>query len=99
MTECHKELLQCVDKPVSIITNDGRTIVGTLKGLDQKLNVILEECHERIFSKEAGVEQVTLGLYIVRGDNIAIVGELDEETDGTTEWVKIKADPLKHIVH
>lgn len=58
MTECHKELLQCVDKPVSIITNDGRNIVGTLKGLDQKLNIILEECHERIFSKEAGVEQV-----------------------------------------
>lgn len=58
MTECHKELSTLIDSPVSIITNDGRNIIGTLKGLDQKLNVILEECYERVFSKEAGVEQV-----------------------------------------
>jgi U6 snRNA-associated Sm-like protein LSm8 len=99
MTECHKELQLLVNKHVSVITNDGRNIVGTLKGLDQKLNIILEECHERVFSAEAGVEQVTLGLYIVRGDNIAIVGELDEEMDGSTDWTQIRADPLKHIVH
>ena len=59
MTECHKELQGLIDSPVSIITNDGRNIVGTLKGLDQKLNIILEDCYERVFSKEAGVEQVT----------------------------------------
>eukprot|EP00286_Rhodomonas_abbreviata_P026040 CAMPEP_0181294006 /NCGR_PEP_ID=MMETSP1101-20121128/3367_1 /TAXON_ID=46948 /ORGANISM="Rhodomonas abbreviata, Strain Caron Lab Isolate" /LENGTH=86 /DNA_ID=CAMNT_0023398629 /DNA_START=420 /DNA_END=677 /DNA_ORIENTATION=- len=86
MTECHKELQALVDSPVSIITNDGRNILGTLKGLDQKLNVILEDCYERVFSKEAGVEQVQLGLYIVRGDNMAIVGEVDVETDTATDW-------------
>ena len=68
-----------VNKVVQIITNDGRVIVGVLKGFDQTTNVILEECHERVFSTDAGVEQVVLGLYIVRGDNIAIVGEVDEE--------------------
>mmetsp|Transcript_496 Transcript_496/g.1055 ORF Transcript_496/g.1055 Transcript_496/m.1055 type:complete len:100 (-) Transcript_496:96-395(-) len=99
MTECHKELQGLIDSPVSIITNDGRNIVGTLKGLDQKLNVILEDCYERVFSKESGVEQVQLGLYIVRGDNMAIVGELDQEVDGQVDWTKKRADPLKHIVH
>ncbi|EKX50868.1 hypothetical protein GUITHDRAFT_157257 [Guillardia theta CCMP2712] len=94
-----KKLSSLIDSPVSIITNDGRNIIGTLKGLDQKLNVILEECYERVFSKEAGVEQVTLGLYIVRGDNIAIVGEVDEHKDSGTDWTSIKAEPLKHIVH
>lgn len=88
-----------VDHQVSVVTNDGRTIVGELKGLDQKLNVILEQCHERIFSSDAGMEQVPLGLYIVRGDNIAIVGELDEETDQSTDWKTVMAEPLKHIVH
>ena len=43
--------------------------------------------------------QVTLGLYIIRGDNIAIVGEVDEQIDGATDWSKKKAEPLKHIVH
>jgi len=99
MTECHKELQQLMDSQVSVVTNDGRTMFGTLKGLDQKLNVILEECKERVFSKEEGVEEVTLGLYIIRGDNIAIVGEVDEQVDGATDWSKTKAEPLKHIVH
>jgi U6 snRNA-associated Sm-like protein LSm8 len=58
MTECHKELQSLVNSQVSVITNDGRTILGTLKGLDQKLNIILEESVERVFSKDAGVEQV-----------------------------------------
>lgn len=88
-----------LDHQVSVVTNDGRTIVGELKGLDQKLNVILEQCHERIFSSDAGVEKVPLGLYIVRGDNIAIVGEIDEEADQQADWKNIMAEPLKHIVH
>lgn len=58
MTECHKELQQLMDSTVSVVTNDGRTMFGTLKGLDQKLNLILEECKERVFSKEEGVEEV-----------------------------------------
>ena len=58
MTECHKELQQLMDSQVSVVTNDGRTMFGTLKGLDQKLNVILEECKERVFSKDEGVEEV-----------------------------------------
>ena len=59
-----------VDKTVQIITHDGRVIVGLLKGFDQSTNVILDECHERVFSAGSGVEQVVLGLYIVRGDNM-----------------------------
>jgi small nuclear ribonucleoprotein (snRNP)-like protein len=47
-----------VDKVVQVVTNDGRNIVGLLKGFDQTTNVILDECHERVFSSSAGVEQV-----------------------------------------
>ena len=43
---------------------------GTLKGFDQTINLILDESHERVFSSSQGVEQVILGLYIVRGDNV-----------------------------
>ncbi len=46
-----------VDKVVQVITNDGRNIVGLLKGFDQTTNVILDECHERVYSTAAGVEQ------------------------------------------
>ena len=43
---------------------------GTLKGFDQTINLILDESHERVFSTSQGMEQVILGLYIVRGDNV-----------------------------
>merc|ERR1712021_226252 len=88
-----------VDKVVQVITNDGRNIVGLLKGFDQTTNVILDECHERVFSTTAGVEQVMLGLYIVRGDNIALVGEVDEEIDAEIDLAMLKAEPLKAVVH
>lgn len=47
-----------VNRTVSIITADGRNFVGTLKGFDQTINLILDDTHERVFSSTQGVEQV-----------------------------------------
>ena len=55
---------------ISVITSDGRNIIGNLKGFDQLTNLILEQSHERVFSEDKGVEQNVLGLYIIRGDNM-----------------------------
>jgi len=79
---------------VSVITADGRNIVGTLKGFDQNINLILNECHERVYSLSRGVEKVVLGLYVIRGDNVALVGELDEELDADLDKKTIRAEPL-----
>lgn len=43
---------------------------GELKGFDQTTNVILSHSSERVYSLDEGVEEVELGLYVVRGDNI-----------------------------
>uniref|UniRef100_A0A0M3IS05 U6 snRNA-associated Sm-like protein LSm8 n=1 Tax=Ascaris lumbricoides TaxID=6252 RepID=A0A0M3IS05_ASCLU len=59
-----------MNKVISVITGDGRNIVGLMKGFDQTINLVLEDSHERVFSEDAGVEQIPLGLYIVRGDNV-----------------------------
>jgi len=45
-------------------------VQGTLKGFDQTINLILDDSFERVYSSGQGVEQVVLGLYIVRGDNV-----------------------------
>ena len=60
----------CNAESITVITCDGRNLVGNLRGYDQTTNVVLDECHERVFSPDAGVEQVVLGLYIIRGDNM-----------------------------
>ena len=84
---------------VAVVTQDGRMIVGTLKGFDQTANLILDESHERVFSSDAGVQQVVLGLYIIRGDNIAVVGEIDDEIDSSLEMSAIKARPFNSVVY
>ncbi|XP_065909353.1 U6 snRNA-associated Sm-like protein LSm8 [Dysidea avara] len=88
-----------VNHTVSVVTSDGRVIVGILKGCDQTVNLILENSHERVYSSSAGVEKVPLGLYIIRGDNIAVVGEIDEEMEHEMRFSDIKAEPLNPVVH
>mmetsp|Transcript_5949 Transcript_5949/g.17695 ORF Transcript_5949/g.17695 Transcript_5949/m.17695 type:complete len:101 (+) Transcript_5949:40-342(+) len=93
------DLQSYVGRPVHVITSDGRNILGVLKGFDQKTNVVLEGSHERVFSEDAPVEQVPLGLYVVRGDNIALIGEVDEELDADVDLAALYAQPLKAVVH
>ncbi|XP_076959466.1 sm-like protein LSM8 [Bidens hawaiensis] len=88
-----------VDQFISVITNDGRNIVGILKGFDQATNIILDESHERVYSTKEGVQQHVLGLYIIRGDNICIIGELDEELDASLDLSEVRAQPLKPVIH
>ncbi len=40
-----------------------------------------------------------LGLYIIRGDNVAILGEMDEEKDSSIDLSKVKGHPIKAVVH
>lgn len=87
----HRALLaDYVNRRVTVITNDGRNIVGIMRGFDQVCNVILEQSLERLFMKDNPVQIVPLGLYIIRGDNIAIVGDVDAEKDDKMEWEKVK---------
>mmetsp|Transcript_16671 Transcript_16671/g.22982 ORF Transcript_16671/g.22982 Transcript_16671/m.22982 type:complete len:100 (-) Transcript_16671:298-597(-) len=88
-----------VDTTISVITNDGRNIVGVLRGFDQTTNLILDECHERVYSTKVGVEMLALGLYVIRGDNVAVVGELEDESDSQIDFNAIRAPPLKPITH
>ncbi|KAM0747481.1 LSM-domain-containing protein [Meredithblackwellia eburnea MCA 4105] len=88
-----------VDKQVLVITQDGRTILGELKGFDQTTNVILSKSVERVYSLDEGVREEELGLYVVRGDNITLIGEFDEERDKEVDLESIRAEPIGEIIH
>ena len=88
-----------LNKAVSVITSDGRNIVGELRGFDKNVNIVLDKSHERVFSTDKGVVKKPLGGFVVRGDNIVLVGLLDEEEDVNKDFSKIKAPPLKPVVH
>ena len=72
---------------------------GLLKGFDQTTNLVLQEAHERVFSSDDGVKLEALGLTVLRGDNIAIIGELDRERDALVDLTAVRAEPLAPVVH
>lgn len=63
------------------------------------INLIIVDTFERIFSPTSGMEQISLGLKIVRGDNVAIIGLIDEGIEQDIDYSKIKGEPIKEVVH
>ena len=57
----------------------------------------MEKAKERIYSLDKGVVQTDL-VYVIRGDNIAVAGEMDDDEDAKIDLVE-SAAPLKEVVH
>ncbi|KAJ2910445.1 hypothetical protein GGI21_000870, partial [Coemansia aciculifera] len=89
------QLQSYVHCKVAVVMNDGRLVVGILRGLDQTTNIIMQSCQERIFSVDEPVEVVDLGLYMIRGDNIAIIGLIDEDADAALDLESLRGKPLQ----
>lgn len=43
-----------------------------MAGYDQKSNVVLSDSKERVYSMDEGVEEIPLGLYLVKGDQMYV---------------------------
>ncbi len=43
------------------------------------------------------MEELSLGLYVIRGDNIGLVGLLDAEVDAEIDWPQVLAEPIAPI--
>lgn len=95
-------LAQYMDKKVTIITADSRTLIGTLISADNQTNLVLQNAVERVIRPAEDPEpsmEVPLGLYIVRGDNVCLVGVVDEELDNSIDWTAVKGDAIGGIKH
>ncbi|KAJ5161538.1 hypothetical protein N7492_006930 [Penicillium capsulatum] len=91
-------LQQYIDKKVLIITVDGRTLLGKLLSTDQTTNLILTETVERIIRTPEDDEpssQIEHGLYLIRGDNVVVCGEVDEKIDADIDWAKVKGEVIR----
>eukprot|EP00168_Porphyra_purpurea_P002202 TRINITY_DN1256_c0_g1_i13.p2 TRINITY_DN1256_c0_g1~~TRINITY_DN1256_c0_g1_i13.p2 ORF type:complete len:128 (-),score=38.35 TRINITY_DN1256_c0_g1_i13:323-706(-) len=86
---------------VVVLTSDGRCVKGILRGFDQVQNLVLEHTVEVVYppaSAEGGnVEEMTHGLMVLRGDNVAVVGlarETEEKSDAPRGGVAMP--PITH---
>lgn len=75
-------------------------MVGPL--ISNAISQVLQNAVERVIrpveDPEPSVE-VPLGLYIVRGDNVCLVGVVDEELDNSIDWTAVKGAPIGGIKH
>lgn len=71
-----------------VLLRDGRTLIGYLRAVDQFANLVLHKTIERI---HVGTEygDIPRGIFIIRGENVVLLGEIDRE--------KEKNLPLKEI--
>ncbi|KAG1693256.1 hypothetical protein DVH05_023721 [Phytophthora capsici] len=76
----NSSLIQQLDKQVLMVLRDGRHLVGYLRSFDQYSNIILEDTFERHVAGGLFCD-IELGLNIIRGDNIVLLGELDNDKE------------------
>ncbi|OII77558.1 LSM domain-containing protein [Cryptosporidium andersoni] len=73
-------LLTFSERLVSVLTTDGKVYIGSLKGYDQLTNIILAKCREKVYEANSKViKYIELGLFLIRGDSIALIGEIESE--------------------
>ncbi|KAL0482856.1 U6 snRNA-associated Sm-like protein LSm8 [Acrasis kona] len=80
---------ELVNKTVSVVTSDGRNMMGILQGFDQTSNIILTQCTQNVYIPgQRELEQIPLGSYIIRGTSVTFIGEVDQE-----KFLSLKIDP------
>lgn len=70
------QLLDLTDKKLVLVLRDGRKLIGVLRSWDQFANLVLQDTVERIYSGNMYAEE-HVGLYLVRGENVLLLGEID----------------------
>ncbi|KAI9337749.1 Sm-like ribonucleoprotein [Obelidium mucronatum] len=73
-------LVDCVDKKLLVILRDGRKLIGFLRSYDQFANLVLQDTMERMYHNDTYGEEYR-GMFVVRGENVVLLGELDEERE------------------
>ncbi|KAL8786854.1 MAG: hypothetical protein Q9195_008011 [Heterodermia aff. obscurata] len=71
------DLTKYMDKQITVKFNGGREVVGTLKGYDQLMNLVLDEVQETLRDDEGNESTRPLGLIVARGTLLVLVSPVD----------------------
>ncbi|KAI1494461.1 hypothetical protein F5X96DRAFT_617025 [Biscogniauxia mediterranea] len=87
------QLLDLTDKKLLLCLRDGRKLTGILRSWDQFANLVLQSTVERIYATTSephdpqpkGLYADKLhGIFLVRGENVLLLGEIDLDKDDDT---------------
>jgi len=90
-------LAEELDKSMLVVLRDGRKIIGMMRSFDQFANIVLESAVERIVVGSRYAD-VPLGLYVIRGENVVLLGEVDEALEARTTTELLTAAPVEELL-
>ncbi|XVE53960.1 hypothetical protein DITRI_Ditri03aG0044200 [Diplodiscus trichospermus] len=86
-----------LDKKLLVLLRDGRKLMGLLRSFDQFANVVLEGACERVIVGDLYCD-IPLGLYVIRGENVVLIGELDlEKEELPSHMTPVSAAEIKRV--
>lgn len=68
------DLTKYMDKKLAVKLNANRNVTGILRGFDQFMNVVLEDCMEIVSASS----QHALGMVVIRGNSIIMIESLEK---------------------
>ena len=95
-------LAEQLDKPIMAVLQDGRLLLGTLISYDHFGTLVLKDAKERQVGKTHYCDIEQPGIYVLRGETLCALGEIDPKLDanlpnlsiGTQEQVFLEQDEL-----
>ena len=89
-------LIEDVDKLLMVVLRDGKTLIGYLRSIDQYANLLLSSTIERIHvGNKYG--DIPRGIYIVRGENVVLIGEVDFKIQPKVEMIKVDVNEILEL--
>ncbi|GER28367.1 small nuclear ribonucleoprotein family protein [Striga asiatica] len=90
-------LASYLDKKLLVLLRDGRKLLGILRSFDQFANAVLEGACERVIVGELYCD-IPLGLYIIRGENVVLIGELDlEKEELPLNMTRVSTEEIRRV--
>ncbi|KAF5956460.1 hypothetical protein HYC85_003685 [Camellia sinensis] len=84
-------------KKLLVLLRDGRKLLGILRSFDQFANVVLEGACERVIVGDL-YSDIPLGLYVIRGENVVLIGELDSgKEELPPHMIQVSAAEMKRV--
>jgi len=71
------DLNKYMDKQLTVKFAQGREVIGTLKGYDQLMNLVLDEAKEILRDDEGNEKTRNLGLLVARGTLLVLISPID----------------------
>ncbi|EFJ48227.1 hypothetical protein VOLCADRAFT_109782 [Volvox carteri f. nagariensis] len=90
-------LAEELDQRLLIVLRDGRKVLGVLRSFDQFANLVIEGAVERIIVGDQ-YGDIPLGLQVIRGENVVLLGRVDEEKDAPEGLTQVSPAAIKEAL-